>query len=209
MKRTDDSLQNLWNIKNINFSRNARVAKKRFVVGGTGNSFTLGRNGKLEVFSGEEIEISGEVNITGEFKARIDNNLSCSTLRTDTYYDNPNAREEKLNYIENDFAPENKGSKKDNATSTEYIESIVNIYPNPTESGQDTYIEVFTPKDSELTISISSIEGTHLGFFAQNKPISTGYDRFKIDTKNSNTGIYMLQIKIGSKNVTKKLILSS
>lgn len=176
-----------------------RLAKNTFTVGGDGKSFRLGTNGNLKVKAGQSIVISGEVVISGEFNASIDENLTCDNAKQDVIFNsNTRVAEAEDIYTSNNL---------DNQMQ-ENADAIAKIFPNPLTNQEELNLEIYTPIDSYFSLNIYSVLGNKIASNLANTPIKTGYDRFKISTLDLENGIYIVIVNVGLKKFFHKLIIS-
>ncbi|TAF73286.1 MAG: T9SS C-terminal target domain-containing protein [Bacteroidetes bacterium] len=173
-----------------------RAAKNTFTIGGNGNSFKLGPNGKLTVKAGQSIIITGDVDITGDFDASIDPNLTCDNSTSDIVR---GARIETRNdfyYSDNTENPQ------------ENNDAIAKIFPNPLTNQDDLSLEIYSPIDCYFQLNIKNMLGNEIISNLKNNTIKAGYDRFKIETTDLANGMYIITINVGTKKFFHKLIIS-
>ena len=75
------------------------------------------------------------------------------------------------------------------------------FYPNP--SNEATFIKVNVPVASKVNLEVYNIMGQRVGF--QNFGTQNGAQTFKFDTSDLTNGVYLFNLTVGDKKVTRKV----
>jgi hypothetical protein len=79
---------------------------------------------------------------------------------------------------------------------------LLSLFPNP--SNAQINLQIYSPQNGEIQISIKDLNGRIIAFF--NKNITEGENRSSQDISNLPNGIYFLQLKNDSETVVQKFI---
>jgi hypothetical protein len=79
---------------------------------------------------------------------------------------------------------------------------LLSLFPNP--SNAQINLQIYSPQNDEIQISIKDLNGRIIAFFDKN--ITEGENRFSQDISDLPNGIYFLQLKNDSETVVQKFI---
>lgn len=86
------------------------------------------------------------------------------------------------------------------------IAQSVNLFPNPTVDNSIFSVELIESTRANLTVS--DITGKAVQTVFQNRNISAGSHEFKIETRNLNTGVYLVRFDSAEGQVMRKLTVT-
>jgi hypothetical protein len=78
------------------------------------------------------------------------------------------------------------------------------FYPNP--SNDATFMKVNIPTASNVNVEVFNLMGQRVGF--QNFGTQNGAQTFKFDTADLTSGVYLFNLTVGNKKVTRKVSVS-
>jgi hypothetical protein len=93
-----------------------------------------------------------------------------------------------------------------NNTKEQFV--TVTLYPNPSNSASNLFINSSSHETLKVTIEVMDITGKVVLIPAYNKEVNYGYNNFDINTQALNSGIYFVTINNGKGKETVKLIVN-
>ena len=81
----------------------------------------------------------------------------------------------------------------------------LNLFPNPSNS--QTTLKFFLDQSSISTIFLTDLTGKRVQTIVDNTLLTSGQQRFDINTSNVHSGVYLMTIEINGERLVKKLIV--
>jgi hypothetical protein len=80
---------------------------------------------------------------------------------------------------------------------------VLGIYPNPTTDAADVQFYLSTKND--VQISLTDVSGKNV--FSKNEPgVEEGLHVFKVDLTSLSNGVYILNVRTGTSEFTRKIL---